>query len=131
MNSENPSHARTHAHAHTHACTHTCTHTHMHTHTHTHAHTHTHTHTHTTSLSYKGFVRQLISDLEAAANLSVWLDTVIPAGSEWPREIGLALQNCEALIAMVTKKYVCSRYCKCELYMLLVISTRTFSHLRG
>ena len=61
-------------------------------------------------------MRQLKSDLEAA-NLSVWLDTEIPAGSEWPREIGLALQNCKALIAVVTKKYVCSRYCKCELYV--------------
>jgi len=49
--------------------------------------------------------------------VSVWLDVDIPAGSEWPREIGLALQDCKALIAVITKKYVFSQYCKKELYV--------------
>ena len=65
----------------------------------------------------KQFVRRLKRDLEAAG-LRVWLDIDdIPTGSEWPKEIGIALRNCKALVAVVTKKYVSSRYCKGELYI--------------
>lgn len=62
------------------------------------------------------FVRKLKGDIEESG-LRVWLDMDdIPAGSEWPNEIGLALKSCTALIAVVTAKYVSSKYCKEELY---------------
>ena len=65
----------------------------------------------------KEFVRQLKKDLEGA-QLSVWLDEEdIPAGTEWPKVIGIALRECRALIAVLTKKYVSSPYCKNELYV--------------
>ena len=65
----------------------------------------------------KEFVVKLKSGLEAAG-FRVWLDTCdIPSGSEWPKEIGLALKECKVLIAVVTKKYVSSQYCKGELYV--------------
>ena len=65
----------------------------------------------------KKFVRKLKKDLEGA-QLSVWLDEEdIPAGTEWPRVIGIALSECKALIAVLTKKYVSSRFCKSELYV--------------
>ena len=65
----------------------------------------------------KKFVRKLKKDLESA-QLSVWLDEEdIPAGTEWPRVIGIALSECKALIAVLTKKYVSSRFCKSELYV--------------
>ena len=65
----------------------------------------------------KAFVRRLKLDLEAAG-LSTWLDVDdIPTGSDWHNEIGVALENCRALLAVITKKYVSSRYCKGELYV--------------
>lgn len=67
--------------------------------------------------SVKEFVRKLKKDLETE-KLSVWLDVEdIPTGREWPKEIGIALRECKALIAVVTRKYVSSEYCKSELYV--------------
>ena len=63
------------------------------------------------------FVKQLKADLEANG-VSVWLDTDdIPIGSDFHVEIGVALKSCRALIPVLTKKYVHSRYCKGELYV--------------
>ena len=63
------------------------------------------------------FVKQLKADLEAN-EVSVWLDADdIPTGSEFHVEIGVALKSCRALIPVLTKKYVQSRYCKGELYV--------------
>ena len=65
----------------------------------------------------KKFVRKLKRDLESAG-IAAWLDVDdIPAGSEWPNEIGLALRNCQSIIAVLTKKYAGSHYCKNELYV--------------
>jgi hypothetical protein len=64
----------------------------------------------------KEFVKQLKTDLEANG-VSVWLDTDIPAGCDFHVEIGVALKSCCALIPVLTKKYVHSRYCKGELYV--------------
>ena len=47
----------------------------------------------------------------------MWLDTEdIPAGSDWHAAIGTGLHNCRALIAIITAKYISSRYCTSELY---------------
>ena len=63
------------------------------------------------------FVKQLKVDLEANG-VSVWLDADdIPTGSDFHIEIGVALKSCRALIPVLTKKYVQSRYCKGELYV--------------
>lgn len=63
------------------------------------------------------FARKLKGDLEANG-LSVWLDVDdIPTGSDFHVEIGVALRSCRALIPILTKKYVHSRYCKGELYV--------------
>ena len=63
------------------------------------------------------FVKQLKADLEANG-VSVWLDADdIPTGSDFHVEIGVALKSCRALIPVLTKKYVHSRYCKGELYV--------------
>ena len=63
------------------------------------------------------FVKQLKADLEANG-VSVWLDADdIPTGSDFHVEIGVALKSCRALIPVLTKKYVQSRYCKGELYV--------------
>ena len=63
------------------------------------------------------FVKRLKADLEANG-VSVWLDTDdIPTGNDFHEEIGIAVQSCGALIPVLTKKYVHSRYCKGELYM--------------
>ena len=65
----------------------------------------------------KEFVKQLKADLEVN-EVSVWLDADdIPAGSDFHEEIGSAVQSCRALIPVLTKKYVQSRYCKGELYV--------------
>ena len=68
----------------------------------------------------KKFVRQLKRDLEDA-RLSVWLDEEdIPAGTETPLATAIyitALTSCKALIAVLTKNYVSSGYCKSELYV--------------
>ena len=72
------------------------------------------------------FVKRLKDDLELSG-LVVWLDSDdIPAGSEWPKEIGIALDRCTILIAVVTAKYVSSRYCKAELYTALDTSKQIF-----
>lgn len=64
----------------------------------------------------KEFAARLYQDLKAA-DLSPWLDTKnIEVGADWPQEIGSALNSCSALLAIMTKKYVSSIYCKKELY---------------
>ena len=63
------------------------------------------------------FAKKLKRDLEANG-VSVWLDVDdIPTGSDFHIEIGVALRSCRALIPILTKKYVHSRYCKGELYV--------------
>ena len=63
------------------------------------------------------FAKKLKADLEANG-VSVWLDVDdIPTGSDFHVEIGVALKSCRALIPILTKKYVHSRYCKGELYV--------------
>ena len=63
------------------------------------------------------FVARLSEGLQAAG-YSVWVDTVdIPSGSDWHLAIGEALQKCRALVAVISKKYLLSRYCKNELFM--------------
>lgn len=60
---------------------------------------------------------KLKKDLECAG-YSVWVDTEdIHTGSDWHSAIGEALQNCKALIAVMTPRYLTSDYCKKELYM--------------
>ena len=62
------------------------------------------------------FVAELRKQLELAG-FSVWMDTEdIHTGSDWHSAIGEALQNCKALIAVMTTRYLTSEYCK-ELYM--------------
>ena len=67
----------------------------------------------------KEFVRKLKRDLERA-RLSVWLDVEdIPAGTEESLAVAIAftaLSNCKALIGVLTKNYISSRFCKSELY---------------
>ena len=67
----------------------------------------------------KEFVRKLKKDLERA-QLSVWLDVEdIPASIEEPVAVAITfttLSNCKALIAILTKNYISSRFCKGELY---------------
>ena len=63
------------------------------------------------------FVTELKKQLESAG-FSVWMDTEdIHTGSDWHLAIGEALQNCKALIAVMTMRYLTSEYCKKELYM--------------
>ena len=63
------------------------------------------------------FARKLKTDLEDNG-VSVWLDVDdIPTGSDFHVEIGVALKSCRALVPILTKKYVHSRYCKGELYV--------------
>ena len=60
------------------------------------------------------FVKKLKVDLEANG-VSVWLDVDdIPTGSDFHKEIGLALQSCRALIPVLTKRYVQSRTKRCK-----------------
>ena len=62
------------------------------------------------------FVKQLKRDLEAN-DFSVWLDLEsIPSGSDWHGAIGTGLQECTAIIPIITKKYIESRFCMNELY---------------
>ncbi len=62
------------------------------------------------------FASQLKHDLERNG-FSVWLDTEdIPSGSDWHGAIGSGLHDCRALIAVITKRYIASRYCTSELY---------------
>lgn len=47
----------------------------------------------------------------------MWLDTDdISSGSDWHGAIGTALDNCKAIIPVITSKYVSSTFCKKELY---------------
>ena len=62
------------------------------------------------------FVRQLKRDLEANG-YAVWLDMEsIPSGSDWHGAIGTGLQECSAIIPIITQKYISSRFCMNELY---------------
>lgn len=62
------------------------------------------------------FVVQLKCDLESHG-IGVWLDIDdIPAGSDWHGAIGKGLHRCRALIAVITEKYISSRFCSSELY---------------
>ena len=67
----------------------------------------------------KEFVQKLKRDLEGA-QVSVWLDVEdIPSGTEEPLAIAITfttLSNCKALITILTKNYISSRFCKSELY---------------
>ncbi len=57
------------------------------------------------------FVHRLKGDLENHG-FSVWLDTHdIPAGSDWHGAIGTGLSRCKAILAIITSKYIGSRYC--------------------
>ncbi len=60
---------------------------------------------------------QLKSDLERVG-FKVWMDvTDISSGSDWHSAIGVGLRKCRALIAIVTHKYIRSKYCRNELFM--------------
>ena len=49
--------------------------------------------------------------------ISVWLDSEdISSGSDWHGAISTALDQCLAIIPVMTNKYVGSRFCKGELY---------------
>lgn len=62
------------------------------------------------------FVAQLKHDLERSG-FTVWLDTEdIPSGCDWHGAIGGGLHDCRALIAVITGRYITSRYCTSELY---------------
>ena len=67
----------------------------------------------------KEFAQKLKRDLESA-QLSVWLDIEdIPSGTEEPLATAIAftaLSNCKALIAILTRNYLSSGFCKSELY---------------
>ena len=80
----------------------------------------------------KEFVEKLHGDL-SRAGLSVWLDTAdIGVGSNWPQEIGIALNHCRALIAVMTKKYVReSDYCEKELYSAVKNKKRIYPVIYG
>lgn len=59
----------------------------------------------------------LKGDLETEG-FSVWLDvTDISSGSDWHSAIGEGLRKCKAIIAIITHKYIHSKYCKNELFM--------------
>ena len=67
-------------------------------------------------LDVSQFVKQLKRDLEANG-YSVWLDLEsIPSGSDWHGAIGTGLQECAAIIPILTQKYIGSRFCMNELY---------------
>ena len=62
------------------------------------------------------FAKQLKRDLEANG-FSAWLDTdSIPSGKDWHGAIGTGLQDCVAIIPVITQKYIDSRFCMNELY---------------
>lgn len=47
----------------------------------------------------------------------MWLDSdEIRSGSDWHGAIGTGLEGCKAVVAVITRKYITSRYCKGELY---------------
>lgn len=60
---------------------------------------------------------RLKEDLEREG-YTVWLDVInISSGSDWHSAIGEGLRKCKALIAIITHKYIHSKYCKNELFM--------------
>ena len=60
---------------------------------------------------------RLKGDLEREG-YNVWLDVSdISSGSDWHSAIGEGLRKCKALIAIITHKYMHSKYCKNELFM--------------
>ena len=62
-------------------------------------------------------VTHLKSDLERQG-FKVWIDlTDISSGSDWHSAIGVGLRRCKALIAIITHKYVHSKYCRNEPFM--------------
>lgn len=62
------------------------------------------------------FVQKLKFDLESSG-ISVWLDMDdIKAGSDWHGAIGTGLDECRALLCVLSRKYIHSRYCTSELY---------------
>lgn len=62
------------------------------------------------------FARTLRDDL-TSEGFTIWFDqTDIPAGSDWHGAIGTGLDQCKALVAIITHKYVGSRFCASELY---------------
>ena len=63
------------------------------------------------------FVEKLKKSLESKG-YSVWMDTKdIRSGSDWHSAIGVALQGCQAMVAVVTDGYITSQYCRNELFM--------------
>ena len=63
------------------------------------------------------FASQLKSDLERVG-FKVWMDlTDISSGSDWHSAIGVGLRKCKGLIAIITHKYIHSKYCRNELFM--------------
>ena len=71
------------------------------------------------------FVHKLKQDLESHG-FSVWLDAFdIPAGSDWHDAIGTGLGYCKAIVPIVTKKYIGSRYCMNEVGFLCVLCFRS------
>ena len=80
----------------------------------------------------EGFVHKLKRDLEDT-QLSVWLDVDLDgilAGEKFPRELEIALRNCKALIAVLTKKYVASKWCPKELLYAIGKNKRIFPIIR-
>lgn len=64
-----------------------------------------------------GHLKKLKESLEGLG-YSVWLDeTDIPGGSDWHSAIGTALKHCKAVVALITNRYLSSKYCRNELYM--------------
>ena len=62
------------------------------------------------------FAKQLKRDLEVNG-FSVWLDQEsIGSGEDWHGAIGTGLQECVAIIPIITQKYIDSRFCMNELY---------------
>lgn len=56
-----------------------------------------------------------ILDFLASKQYRIWFDEGIDPGTEWDENIASHLQNCEGLIAFITKNYLDSDNCKDEL----------------
>ena len=62
-------------------------------------------------------VQRLQQDLQEAG-YSVWLDTAdIASGSNWHSAIGEGVRDCRALLALLSERYINSKYCRNELFM--------------
>lgn len=69
------------------------------------------------SPEFAGQVQQLKEDLQSAG-YSVWLDTQdIATGSDWHSAIGDGLFACRAFVALLSDRYIQSKYCRNELFM--------------